>query len=385
MDTRMNHDGVNPDSPADTAERVLARVRRYVEIETPSGYASGIETLSALLEEELGALGARIEAFDAPGYGRNLVAHIAGTEPAADALVVLTHIDTVHPLGTLARQPFALVDGRAEGPGIYDMKMGVALVVEALATLRALESSPRRPVRFLVTCDEEVGSHSSRPLIEGAARGAAVALVPEPCLPDGSIKTARKGVATYRFEIVGRAAHAGIEPEAAISAVAELAHQLPRIMALAEHALGTTVNVGVLHAGTASNVVAGEAWGTIDVRSVVPEEAERVDRGLRALRPVHPAARLTVGLTESRPPLVRTPAVVALFERAREVAAALGVAIGEGASGGGSDGSLIATYGVATLDGLGARGAGAHSTEEHVLVEDLPFRVSFLTRLLQTL
>jgi glutamate carboxypeptidase len=356
-----------------------------VEVETPSGHAAGIDTLAAMIEHDLVAVGARVETHDAPGYGRNLVAYVEGSEPALGALVVLTHIDTVHPVGTLLRQPFALRDGRAEGPGVYDMKTGVALVVEALTTLRLAGAGPRRNVRFLITCDEEIGSYSARPLIESAARGAAAALVPEPSLPDGSVKTARKGVATYRFDIGGRAAHAGIEPEAAVSAVTELSHQLPRIIGLADHARGTTVNVGIVHAGTASNVVAGEAWGTIDVRSVVPAEAERVHEGLMALRPVLPGAKLVVERTESRPPLVRTAAVVALYERARAVAAELGVDVGEGASGGGSDGSLIATYGVPTLDGVGARGGGAHSSDEHVLVDDLPFRMDFMTRLLATL
>jgi glutamate carboxypeptidase len=364
---------------------LLSRIRRYVEIETPSGHAAGIDALASVIAEELVHLGADVRSHDAPGYGRNLVASIEGAEPDLDPLVVLAHIDTVHPVGTLLRQPFVLRDGRAEGPGVYDMKTGVALVVEALARLHADGARPRRPVRFLVTCDEEIGSHSARPLIEAVARGAAAALVPEPSMPDGSVKTARKGVATYRFDIAGRAAHAGIEPEAAISAVTELSHQLPRILALADHARGTTVNVGVLHAGTASNVVSGEAWGTIDVRSVVPAEAERVHEGLLALRPVLRGATLVIQRTESRPPLVRTPDVVALYERARAIAAGLGVTIGEGATGGGSDGSLIATFGVPTLDGLGARGGGAHSVDEHILVDDLAFRATFMTRLLAEL
>jgi glutamate carboxypeptidase len=265
------------------------------------------------------------------------------------------------------------------------MKTGVALVIEALATLRRTGRRPRRPVRFHVSCDEEIGSRTARPLIETLARDAAVALVPEPSLPDGSIKTARKGVSTYRFEITGRAAHAGTEPGAGINAVVELSHQLPRIHALADHERGTTVTVGVVHAGTASNVVAGDAWGTIDVRSVVPEEAERVARGLAGLRPVLPGAKVAIRRTEDRPPLVRTDAVAALYAQARDVAAGLGFDIGEGLSGGGSDGSLIAALGVPTLDGLGPRGGGAHAVDEHIVVDDLPFRVAFLARLLEAL
>jgi glutamate carboxypeptidase len=374
--------GITTDAARD---RVLERVGAYVSVESPSGYAPGIDALSRRIENDLAEIGARVEAFDAPEFGRNLIAHVDGAEPDAGTVVILTHIDTVHPLGTLARQPFVLVDGRVEGPGVYDMKTGVALVVEALATLRRHGRPPRRPVRFLVSCDEEIGSHSARPLIERLAGAAAVALVPEPSLPDGSIKTSRKGVSTYRFDVTGRAAHAGTAPAAGINAVVELSHQLPRMHALADHARGTTVTVGVLHAGTASNVVAGAAWGTIDVRSVVPEEAERVDRGLAALRPEVEGAQLAIRRTENRPPLVRSDAVVALYERARTVAASLGADIGEGLSGGGSDGSLIAALGVPTLDGLGPRGGGAHAIDEHVVVDDLPFRVAFLARLLETL
>ncbi|MGH7505366.1 MAG: M20 family metallopeptidase [Longimicrobiales bacterium] len=365
--------------------RVLERVGRYVEQETPSGSADAVNALSLVIESELAAAGAHVESFDVPGFGRNLRARFAGREQGVDPVVVLGHIDTVHPIGTLETQPFARLDGRVSGPGIYDMKTGVALFVEALGLLHARGTGPRRPVTFLVTCDEEVGSHSARPLIADSARNAFAALVPEPSMPDGSVKTARKGVATYRFEITGRAAHAGIEPERAISAVTELSHQLPRILALADHARGTTVSVGLLHAGTASNTIAARAWGSIDVRSVAPEEAERVDRGLMALRPDLAGASLSIRCTESRPPLVRTEQVVRLYEHARDLAAVLGVTLGEGATGGGSDGSLIATYGVPTLDGLGPRGGGAHSTEEHVIAEDLPFRLALVTRLLETL
>jgi glutamate carboxypeptidase len=370
---------------AEAEVKVLDRVRRYVERETPSGFAEGIAELSSVIEEELLAAGASVASFDAPGAGRNLRARFAGRGEDREPIVILAHIDTVHPVGTLETQPFSRVDGRVHGPGIYDMKTGVALVVEALDLVHARGSGPRRPVVFLVTCDEEVGSHSARPLIEESAQGARAALVPEPSLPDGSIKTARKGVATYRFEIAGRAAHAGIDPEHAISAVAELSHQLPRILALAEHTRGTTVNVGVLSAGTASNVIPARAWGTIDVRSVAPEENERVEQGLMALRPVLTGAELTVRCTESRPPLVRTEAVVALYEHARALADSLGVSLGEGSTGGGSDGSLIATFGVPTLDGLGPRGGGAHSVDEHIIAEDLPFRLALLVRLLETL
>lgn len=372
-------------SASEATARVLERARAYVEHETPSGDAEALTALAARIESELTGIGAAVERNDAPGYGRNLRATLRGEDMSLEPLVLLGHIDTVHPAGTLASQPYRILDGRAEGPGIYDMKTGLALLVEGLALLVARGSSPRRPVRFLVTCDEEIGSHSSRSLIEESARGAAAALVPEPALPDGSVKTARKGVATYRLDVRGVAGHAGTEPGRGASAVTELAHQIIDILALADHARGTTINIGTVQGGTASNVVAGHATATIDVRLAEAAEGERIERALASLGAHLSRTEVSVRLTESRAPLVRTDAVVRLYEHARLLAQELGFALGEGSTGGGSDGSLIAACGVPTLDGIGPRGGGAHASDEHVLIEDLPFRLAFIARLLETL
>jgi glutamate carboxypeptidase len=363
---------------------VLARIRRYVEHETPSGAATQLVTLSRLIEADLCAIGAVVQSYDAPGLGRNLLATLPGREETGP-LLLLAHIDTVHPLGTLAQRPFRVEHGRAYGPGVYDMKAGLATAIEALAWLRERGRAPRRPVRLLVTCDEEIGSHSSRALIEEHAREAAAVLVLEPCMPDGGAKTFRKGVATYRVEAFGRAAHAGIDGAAAVSATAELVHALGAILELARHDRGTTVSIGMVGGGTASNVVAAEAWAVVDVRLAQDGEEQRVHGAMLALRARNPAARLAVRLTEQRPPLLRTPAVVALYQSARELAAGLGVDLPEGATGGGSDGSIAAAAGAATLDGLGPRGGGAHAVDEHILLDDLPFRVALLARLLESL
>ena len=377
--------GVTADAAVGVAaERVLARTRRYVEHETPSRAVTQLVSLSRLIEEELRELGATVEAYDAPGLGRNLLAQFPGREETAP-LLLLAHIDTVHPLGTLAERPFRVDHGRAYGPGIYDMKAGLATAIEALAWLREHGRLPRRPVRLLVTCDEEIGSHSSRALIEEHAGEAAAVLVLEPCLPNGGAKTFRKGVSTYRVETFGRAAHAGIDGAAAVSATAELVHALSTILDLARHDRGTTVCIGMIGGGTASNVVAAEAWAVVDVRLAQDGEEQRVHSAMLALHARNPAARLAVRLTEQRPPLLRTDAVVALYRRARELADDLGVELTEGGTGGGSDGSIAAAVGAATLDGLGPRGGGAHAVDEHILADDLPFRLALLARLLESL
>ena len=308
-----------------------------------------------------------------------------GREPEDRPAVVLVHIDTVHPVGTLASRPFRIHDGRASGPGIYDMKAGVALVVEALTLLRERGTPPRRPVQLLVTCDEEVGSHSARPLIDRLAQHAGVVLVPEPCLPDGGVKTSRKGVATYRIRATGRAGHAGLDPGTTVSAIAELLDQARAALALARPELGTTVNIGTIGGGIATNVVAAEAWAGVDVRLAHPAEGERVHAALTSLQPMRTGAGVQVVRSESRPPLVRTAAIIELYHRAREIAHDLGVELTEGSSGGGSDGSLAAAAGAPTLDGLGPRGAGAHAADEHVLIDDLPFRLALMARLLERL
>jgi glutamate carboxypeptidase len=367
------------------AERVLQRARRYVEQETPSFDAEALTRLATMVENDLLACGASVDRYDAPGAGRNLLARLPGSDPSARPILAMAHIDTVHPVGTLARRPFRVEDGRAYGPGIYDMKSGLAVVIEGLAWMREQGRQPRRPVHLLVTCDEEVGSHSSCGLIVEESRAAEAVLVPEPSLPDGGVKTSRKGVATYRITGRGRAAHAGIDGHMAVSASAELIRALCFALDLADHSRGTTINVGILHGGTASNVVTAEAFAVVDVRLAEPAEEKRVHAALMGLRPRHPDAGLEVEQSEIRAPLVRTEDVVRLYAHARNLAGGFDVDLAEGGSGGGSDGSIAAGVGAAVLDGLGPRGGGAHAVDEHVVIADLPFRLALMTRLLETL
>jgi glutamate carboxypeptidase len=366
------------------ADRIVERLKTIVEIETPNGEAEPNRALAEQLAKELERNGATVERFDAPGFGMHVRATVTGTQPELQPIVVLGHLDTVHPIGSLANMPFTVAEGRASGPGIYDMKCGVAILMESVLQLLRDGSAPRT-VKLLLTCDEESGSYTSRSLIEETALGAVAALVPEPSLANGGVKTARKGVATYRLRITGRAAHAGIEPEHGISAVSELANQIPRIHALADKAKGTTLSVGVVRAGTAVNVIPAEAYAEIDVRYATPSEGRRIDLALLSLGSVLDGAQVEVERKDSRPPLERTDAVVALYKHARKIAKSLNVDLTEGSTGGGSDGCLTAAVGVPTLDGLGVRGGGAHAPHEHIMIEDIEFRVALMSRLLQTI
>ena len=357
---------------------LLERIAGYVALETPSADEPRCRALADLLRRDLEAIGATVEGHDAPGLGVNLVARWRGDgrKPA----LVLCHYDTVHPVGTIARLPFRVDGNRAYGPGIYDMKAGIALVIEAMRGAKRA-----RPVTLMVTCDEEIGSHSSRALMEDAARASEAVLVMEPPLPDGSVKTARKGVGVYMLRTHGLQSHAGVEPGTGVDAIAEMARQIVDVHALADHSRGTTLNVGRISGGTASNVIAELAEAEIDVRYTAPAEGERVDAALRALAPHNPRARLSVEGGLNRPPFVRTEGVARLYEFVREQAAAVGLELGEGSTGGASDGNFTAAIGAPTIDGLGAPGAGAHTYEEHILVDALPKRVAMLRRILENI
>lgn len=363
---------------------LLDRLRAYVEQETPSRDYARCAGLAERIGADLEAINARVELFDAPPNGKHVLAELGPAH--GEPLLIMAHLDTVHPAGTIERQPFTIdqANDRVSGPGVYDMKSGLALMIEALAQLHGLLRLHSR-IRVLVTCDEEIGSHTSRALIEAEARKARAVLVPEPSLPNGGVKTSRKGVATYTITARGRAAHAGLAPQTGINAINELAHQVIVLQDIADAELGTTLSVGTIQGGTATNVVPAEAVAAVDVRFGSAAEAARVDQALHALQPRLAGASLAVRQTESRPPLERSERVIALYQRARALAAELSFDLKEGGTGGGSDGSLAAAVGAATLDGLGPQGAGAHAIDEHVILSDLPFRLRLYTLLLDRL
>jgi glutamate carboxypeptidase len=292
-------------------------------------------------------------------------------------VLLLGHHDTVWPLGSLADRPCTVEGGVLRGPGCFDMKAGLVMAFHAAAGLDG--------VTLLVTGDEELGSPSSRGLIEEEARAASAALVLEASADDGALKTERKGVSLYDVSVTGRAAHAGLEPERGTNATVELAHQVLAIDLLGDPVAGTTVTPTVARAGTTTNTVPATGSLAVDVRVRTLAEQDRVDRAMRSLRPVLPGARVEVRGGPNRPPL-EAAASAALFERARAVAVRLGMPDLTGAAvGGASDGNFTAGVGTPTLDGLGAVGGGAHAEDEHVLVEALPGRTALLRALVEEL
>lgn len=387
----------NPQTPgaqwlshfAERGEEILSFIRWLVEQESMSREAEATARIADNLGEQLATDGAQVDLFRDPKFGATLRARFASaaahqTDEAEKQLLVVGHLDTVWPLGTLARRPFTVDGDRAYGPGIFDMKAGVTLATFAMRALKAAGRQSHRPVTFLMTCDEETGSHFSRELIEEEARRAAAALVLEPPVPGGIIKTARKGVGEFELRVTGRAAHAGNDPRLGVSAITEMAHQILAINRLTDFERGTTLNVGVIKGGVLSNVIAAEARAAVDMRFTVIEEGERIEAAMQALAPVLADARLEVRGGINRPPLVRTEAIAALFAQAQRLATEMDYELQEAAVGGGSDGNFIAALGVPVLDGLGVDGAGAHAEHEHILLSDIARRAALLTRLIET-
>ncbi|MBK7995250.1 MAG: M20 family metallopeptidase [Blastocatellia bacterium] len=359
-------------------------IRNLVESETPSGdvvrIAGMVEHLAALLRE----LDAKIEIF-ATSNGSSLYARFAEGEVESDKpLLIVGHCDTVWPLGTIAKRPFKMEDGKIYGPGVFDMKSGLVIMLEALRAIKELDLKTRRPIEVFLSCDEEQGSPSTRQLIEDIAQSAYAALVLEPCLPGGKLKTSRKGIAQYQLIARGCSAHAGVAPEKGISAVEELAQQIIKLHSLTNHTEGISVNVGVIQGGTLSNVVAAEARAEIDIRFWTNQQQQKLSTALENLKPVLNGAEIELIGKVNRPPLERSERIAELFKHAQKLSLELGFELQEGKTGGGSDGNFIAALGVPVLDGLGPDGDGAHADYEHVLIGNLAPRAALITRLLET-
>ena len=362
--------------------RMLAMIADLVRAESPTEDRPAVNRCVSLLESWIKAAGGQSKRSKQKAAGDLLIGRVGPTRSQVKPLMLLGHLDTVWPLGTLNKMPFRVRGGRAWGPGVLDMKAGVVMALSALHILLKV-GQLNRPILFLLNSDEETGSECSRALTESLARTCEAVFVLEPAqgIP-GAYKTARKGVARYRLDIHGVAAHSGVDFARGHSAVLELGRQIERARAFTNPARGITVNAGVIGGGTRSNVVPAEAWAEFDVRIGRAVDAARVDRQFRALRPFDRKCSLEVTGGINRPPMERTPGTVTLFRRAATIANGLGFELQEAATGGGSDGNFTSALGIPTLDGMGAVGEGAHADNESILLDALVPRTALLAAMI---
>lgn len=362
---------------------MLELLEAMVQLESPTHDKRAVDGFSRFLRDQFKVIGADVDVIEEKEYGDHLVARWG---MGIRQILILCHMDTVCPLGTIWKRPFRVENSFAYGPGVLDMKGGIVVTLYALKTLRDLDLSTERSVVIVCNSDEEVGSHSSRAIIEAHAKVSDYVLVMEPTkLPDGPLRTSRKGTAHFDIHIIGRAAHAGVDPGEGVSAILELAHQTVRLHDLTDWASGTTVNVGCVKGGTRANVVAEEACAEIDVRFSALSEGEAIVRRILGLQPILAGAQVEVVGGINAPPMVRSPAIAKAYAQARELALEIGLDLKESTSGGASDGNFTAALGIPTLDGLGVVGDGAHAERERVVISSLAERAALLTLLLRHL
>lgn len=371
-----------------TEDQIIAGLSRWVETESPTSDAAGVNAMMDLVVAEASAAGGvgieRIPGRD--GFGDSVVLR-AGPAREGGSILVLSHLDTVHPLGTLARDlPLRREGDRLYGPGIFDMKGGAYLAFQAFLAASARAAGAARPLVMLFTPDEEIGSPTTRGLIEDLGREAAYALVTEPARDGGRCVTARKGVGRFEVEVEGRPSHAGSRHEDGRSAIREAALQITSVEGMTDYARGITTTVGLVSGGTAPNVVPQFCRFAVDLRVETPEDGEDLTRRILELSPtgLDMAVRVTGGM--NRPPYERSRAIADLFGQARALAASVGVDLAEAPrTGGGSDGNFTAALGVPTLDGIGVEGNGAHTLVEYALVSCFVPRLRLMEALLTRL
>ena len=363
-------------------QKTLKTLQKLVEIESPSDDKAAVNRCVEAVSDHAAHLGARIRRHRQKVFGDLLELRFGRANKTQKPIMLLGHLDTVWPLGTLKKMPYRIADGRVWGPGTLDMKAGVAMALSAIEHLQK-ENLLNRQIIFLLNSDEEVGSTTSRPITEKLARESAAVFVLEPAqgIP-GAYKTARKGIGNYTVKVTGVAAHSGVDFERGHSAVHELAHQIGIIQSFTELDRGITVNVGTIQGGTRSNVVAAEATAEVDVRIARAKDATRIEKRFKSLRPRDRSCVLHIEGGLNRPPMERTKGTVALYRQAATLAAQLGFELAEAATGGGSDGNFTSALGIPTLDGMGAVGEGAHATHESVLLDDLAPRTALLAAML---
>ncbi|MEO8356199.1 MAG: M20 family metallopeptidase [Chloroflexota bacterium] len=349
-----------------------------VETESPSHDKAGVDRVGAIVATEARKLGADVQIVQNVKTGNHVISRWGSGD---QGILLLCHMDTVFPPGTLNKMPYREADGRIFGPGTLDMKAGIVISLAAIEEAR--KNGMTRPVTLLCTSDEEIGSETSRAWIASLAKESELVLVLESALLDGSLKTWRKGVGEFWIKTRGRAAHAGGDHEKGRNAIEEMAHQVIAIQKLTDYSKQTTLNVGVIQGGTVSNVVPEEAMIQVDVRVMQPGEWERLEAEMKKLKPVLDGTSIEVSGGLNRPPMPFDETMKAAFERAKSIAAGIGMELKAGGTGGGSDANFVAPLGIPVLDGLGAVGEGYHSEREYIFAECLPQRVKLVAALLK--
>jgi glutamate carboxypeptidase len=365
-------------------EKMVRTIRELVEIESPSDSKQATDRIGVFLASKFRALGGEAKVHHVSSFGDHLQVNFSGganTKP----VLLLGHFDTVYPLGTLATMPCGSTGDRLQGPGVLDMKSGIALMLHAIEALQDWHGGLPRPVTVFLVSDEEVGSVSSRRITEALARQSAAVLVLEPAAGlRGAVKTARKGVGEYTLKVRGVAAHAGLDPGKGHSAILELARQVLTMSRFNDLRRGLSLNPGVIRGGTRTNVIAAEATVDVDVRIKSAKQAAGIDRKLRSLTPFDKYCTLEIAGAINRLPMERTQGVAELYEKAREIARQIDWSLQEAAVGGGSDGNFTAGIGIPTLDGMGGVGEGAHAVHEFVAISELPRRALLLAGMIES-
>ncbi|MGZ5424734.1 MAG: M20 family metallopeptidase [Candidatus Aminicenantales bacterium] len=359
-------------------------LKQIVALESPTDDKKAVDACVSFTVKELKKVGCKVTTYPQKDTGDLIVAEFAPgqVKEADDEILVLTHLDTVWPVGKIAKMPFYVQGNRLYGPGVLDMKAGLIMLLASLRALDGLNVKPQKKITVFVNSAEETGSAASTDLIRKLARRASLVLCLEPALPGGALKLERKGRLVVRMDVHGRSAHGGT-PEKGVSAVEELVAQIARFRRLRTGE--TTLNVGLMGGGEKANVVAESAWAVLDIRFWKAADRDRVLKILRESAPALRGARIRITVESTTPPMEKTKASGKVFAQAQEIAAGMGLTLKAGKTGGGSDASIAAGMGIPTLDGLGPDGDGLHAENEHLLVPSLIERTALLTELLKTL
>ncbi len=364
--------------------QLTSLLKTLVETESPSHDKSAVDRVGMIVAEEMQRLNGQVEIVQNAETGSHVLAKFHPSSlilHPSKPILILCHLDTVFPLGTIQKTPYREDGDKIFGPGALDMKGGIVIALAAIE--EAQKRGLNRPVALLCTSDEEIGSHASRALIEQLAKESALVLVMEPALPDGSLKTWRKGVGGFDIKARGRAAHAGGDHQAGRNAIEEMSHQVIAIQKLTDYSKQTTLNVGVIHGGTVSNVVPEEATIQVDVRVMQHSEWERVEAEVKNLKPILDGTTIEVTGGLNRPPMPFDDRMKATFEKAKSIASKIGIELKAGGTGGGSDGNFVAALGIPLLDGMGAVGEGYHSEREYIFAESMGQKAKLIAELIR--